>query len=59
MKQGQLREEEAYDAYDKVKKKEVLKDKLKKGYSQMAELNLKLAQEGLLIDREVYHNFVE
>jgi CopG family transcriptional regulator/antitoxin EndoAI len=34
--------------------REELKERLKKGYSQMADLNLKLAQEGLLAEKEAY-----
>lgn len=34
--------------------KEELKERLKRGYSQMAELNLKLAKEGLLAEKEAY-----
>ncbi|AGB40300.1 hypothetical protein Halha_0289 [Halobacteroides halobius DSM 5150] len=35
-------------------KADSLKRRLKEGYAQMAELNLRLAQEGLMADREAY-----
>ncbi|TDX50950.1 hypothetical protein [Orenia marismortui] len=37
--------------------KEKLRERLKRGYCQMADLNLKLAQEGLPADREAYQYF--
>ena len=39
-----------------VNKKE-LKEQLKKGYSEMADLNLKLAKEGLKAEQESYPKF--
>ncbi len=43
--------------FDTDEDKEKLKEMLKKGYCQMAELNLKLAQEGLVADKEAYQYF--
>ena len=43
--------------YSKMEDREKLRERLKKGYCQMAELNLKLAQEGLPADKEAYQNF--
>ncbi|PRX21117.1 CopG family transcriptional regulator/antitoxin EndoAI [Orenia metallireducens] len=43
--------------YSKVEDREKLKERLKRGYCQMAEINLKLAQEGLPADREAYQYF--
>ncbi len=37
--------------------KERIKEELKKGYSQMADLNLRLAQEGFKADKEAYRSF--
>ncbi len=39
------------------KEKERIKEELKKGYSQMADLNLRLAQEGFKADKEAYRSF--
>ncbi|GAB6138785.1 hypothetical protein [Halanaerobaculum tunisiense] len=39
---------------DSKDNQEGLKQRLKRGYSQMADLNLKLAQEGLMADKEAY-----
>ncbi|GAB6099925.1 hypothetical protein JCM16358_18040 [Halanaerocella petrolearia] len=51
MGQGQQIERQDDDSRDR---KESLKQRLKRGYAQMADLNLKLAQEGLMADREAY-----
>jgi len=42
--------EKAVQNYLKVKKKEIIKKKLKKGYTEVGELNQKLAEKGLKHD---------
>ena len=51
---GQLAEENLSSNFKLNKSKQQLREELKKGYSQMADLNLKLAQEGLMADKEAY-----
>jgi hypothetical protein len=51
---GQLAEENLDNSFKLNKSKQQLREELKKGYSQMADLNLKLAQEGLVADKEAY-----
>ncbi|MGM0369615.1 MAG: hypothetical protein ACQEP9_04300 [Bacillota bacterium] len=51
---GQLAEENLSNSFKLNKSKQELREELKKGYSQMADLNLKLAQEGLAADKEAY-----
>jgi CopG family transcriptional regulator/antitoxin EndoAI len=51
---GQLAEENLGNSFKLNKSKQQLREELKKGYSQMADLNLKLAQEGLVADKEAY-----
>ena len=48
------RVEESQGFQTEISKKEDLKEELKQGYSKMANLNLKLAREGLLAEREAY-----
>ncbi|MGM0502230.1 MAG: hypothetical protein ACQERJ_06840 [Bacillota bacterium] len=51
---GQLAEGNLSSKFKLNKSKQQLREELKKGYSQMADLNLKLAQEGLMADKEAY-----
>lgn len=41
-----------------IEEKEKLREELKKGYSQMAELNLKLARKDFEADREAYRSIL-
>ncbi|MFO7819564.1 MAG: hypothetical protein R6V17_04925 [Halanaerobacter sp.] len=54
MARGQLAEEELNNNLKLNKSKQQLREELKEGYSQMADLNLKLAEECLMADREAY-----
>ncbi|WP_408955560.1 hypothetical protein [Natroniella sp. ANB-PHB2] len=54
MNQGQSLKKSINNYYFEEKKE--LKEKLKKGYSQMAELNLELAQESFQADKNTLQN---
>lgn len=51
---GQLAEENLNSNFKLNKSKQQLREELKEGYSQMADLNLKLAEEGLMAEKEAY-----
>ncbi|MCK8816142.1 hypothetical protein MWH28_02030 [Natroniella sulfidigena] len=55
MNQGRFLKRRVDGSYYGEEKKE-LKEKLKKGYSQMAELNLELAQKGFQADKNNLQN---
>lgn len=45
---------EAMRLYLEDKKRKAVRDRMKKGYQEMAVINLALAEEGLLADSEAY-----
>lgn len=45
---------EAMRLYIEDRKRRAVRDMMKKGYQEMAAINLSLAEEGLLVDSEIY-----
>ncbi|MGE5405212.1 MAG: CopG family ribbon-helix-helix protein [Candidatus Saccharibacteria bacterium] len=50
---------EAINLYLGERRKQALKEQLRKGYQEMGDINKAIAEENFLVDNETYHKSVE